>query len=195
MYTFSLAASAADIRATKTLDYESAVLRDVTNVAGPDCEFDYIQKDSYEIPVEQPQKENLALGKPAFDNGHENDSLAAKFAVDGILSTRWSGLGCSAAMHEFGTDLQETYEIGEIVILWESISTPFTLFFSEDGENYTAAGVYKQDPMTGTCIINLYGQSARYLKLSIPKGGFVSIYEFKVHKATEQDKHPHELLH
>lgn len=91
-------------------------------------------------------------------------------------------------MHEFGTDLQETYEIGEIVILWESISTPFTLFVSEDGENYTAAGVYKQDPMTGTCIINLYGQSARYLKLSIPKGGFVSIYEFKVHQATEQDK-------
>lgn len=187
-YTFSLAASAADIRATKTLDYESAVLRDVTNVASPDCEFDYIQKDSYEIPVEQPQKENLALGKPAFDNGHENDSLAAKFAVDGISSTRWSGLGCSAAMHEFGTDLQETYEIGEIVIVWESISTPFTLFVSEDGENYTAAGVYKQDPMTGSCIINLYGQSARYLKLSIPKGGFVSIYEFKVHQATEQDK-------
>jgi hypothetical protein len=42
--------------------------------------------------------------------------------------------------------------------------------------------------MTGHCRLNLYGQAARYVKLSIPKGGFVSIFEFTVYEATEQDK-------
>ena len=91
-------------------------------------------------------------------------------------------------MHVLGIDLGEIYEIGEINILWESISVPFTLSVSEDGTHYTQTGVYSRDALTGSCIINLYGQPARYIKVSIPKGNFVSVYEFCVHEATEQDK-------
>lgn len=187
-YTFSLAASAADIKATKTVTLDPTVLRDVESIALPDAEFDYIQKETYQIPEWEAPKENLALGKPTTDNGHENDSLSSKFAVDGIPSTRWSGLGCSAATHVFTLDLQAVYEIGEIEIKWESISVPFALSFSEDGNTYTQAGVYSRNELTGACILNLYGQTARYLKLSIPKGNFVSIYEILVHPATDEDK-------
>lgn len=187
-YVFSLGASATDIKATATVQYDMTVLRDVTNIATPDCQFDYIQKTTYTIPEPKPEKENLALGKPAFDNGHENDSLAAKFAFDGIPATRWSGLGCNETVHVLGVDLGETYEIGEVNILWESIFVPFTLSVSEDGTHYTQTGIYTQDALTGTCVINLYGQTARYIKVSIPKGNFVSIYELRVHEATEQDK-------
>ena len=187
-YIFSLAASAQDVRATKSVSLDPAVLRDVTSIALPDTEFDYIQKTTYEIPEWQAPKENLALGKPTTDNGHENDSLASHFAVDGIPSTRWSGLGCSDAMHVFIVDLQEVYEIGEINILWESILAHFTLSVSENGGTYTQTGVYTRDEITGECIINLYGQKARYIKLSIPKGNFVSIYELLVHPATDEDK-------
>lgn len=187
-YTFSLAASATDIKATAKIRYEQTVLRDVTSIASPDCEFDYIQKNSYTIPEPLPQRENLALGKAAYDNGHENDSLAAKFAVDGIPATRWSGLGTSASVHNFTVDLGQRYEIGEIDIAWESISVPFTVLVSEDGEHFEAVGIYRQDAATGTCRFNLYGQAARYIKLSIPKGNYVSIYEFYVYEATEQDQ-------
>ncbi|MBQ7378618.1 MAG: glycoside hydrolase family 3 C-terminal domain-containing protein [Clostridia bacterium] len=187
-YVFSLAASAADIKETKNVVLDPAVLRDVTNIAAPDCEFDYIQKHSYTVPQPKPQKENLALGKTAFDNGHESDSLIADYAVDGIAATRWSGLGCSESVHVLGVDLGKVYEIGEISILWESLFAPFTVSVSEDGNTYTQMGVYTQDAMTGACSLNLYGQRARYIKLSIPKGNFVSIYELCVHEATEQDK-------
>ncbi len=187
-YTFTLAASAADGKATATMTLQSQELRDVTNVATPDGAFDYIQKDTYTIPIPEEKKENLALGKPTTDNGHESDALASKFAVDGNTSTRWSGLGCADSVHTLTVDLEQSYEIGQIEIAWESISTPFIISVSEDGNSYTQMGVYNQDAMTGQCKLNLYGQSARYVRVSIPKGSFVSIYELYVYQATEQDK-------
>lgn len=195
-YTFSLAASAIDIKATSMLTIDPAVLRDVTNISTPDCEFDYIQKATYTVPVPKPPRENLALGKQAFDNGHENDSLTANFAVDGIPSTRWSGLGCTEAIHIFSVDLGKTYEIGEINIVWESIYAPFTVSVSDDGKTYTQMGVFTQDALTGACIVNLYGQSARFIRIGVPKGNYVSIYEFRVYEATEQEKaeRPEEIV-
>ncbi len=187
-YTFSLGASAADIKATQTMTLDPTVLRKATKIALPDVEFDYIHKATYTVPEPEQPKENLALGKPTADNGHENETLASQYAVDGIPSTRWSGLGCTASAHTLTVDLQEKYEIGEIEILWESIYAPFTVSVSEDGNTYTQMGVYMQDAITGECVINLYGQNARYIKLTIPKGNYVSIYELLVHPATEQDK-------
>ena len=172
-YVFSLAANAAEIKATAKLMLDPCVLRDVTNIAPPDTSFDYIQKDTYTIPQPEIKKENIALGKPTTDNGHESDALSSQFAVDGIPSTRWSGLGCSESLHILTVDLQKVYEIGQIEILWESIYAPFTVSISEDGKSFTQVGIYTQDELTGECIFNLYGQRARYIKLTIPKGNFV----------------------
>ena len=187
-YTFSLASSATDLRASATLQIDSAVLRDVTNIASPDTAFDYIQKDSYTMPEPEPQKQNLALGKPTTDNGHESEDLSSKFAVDGHPATRWSGLGCAESLHVLTVDLQKVYEIGQIEIAWEALYAPFILSVSEDGKTYTQMGVYEQDAMTGQCLLNLYGERTRYVRLSVPKGNFVSIYEIYIYEATEQDK-------
>lgn len=187
-YVLSLATSATDIKATATVQYDTTVLRDVTSIASPDGEFVYIQKATYTVPQPQLQLPNLALNKPAYDNGHENDTYAAKFAVDGNATTRWSGLGCIESLHQFWVDLGQSYEIGRINVVWESISVPFTVSISEDGKTYSQIGTYTQDPMSGACELNLYGLQARYVKLSIPKGNFVSIFEFVINEATEHDK-------
>ena len=187
-YIVSVGASAADVKATRTVTLGDTVLRDVTNIATPDCEFPYIQKDSYEIPSVKPQKENIALGKPTTDNGHENESLASGCVVDGNPGTRWSGYGCTESTHMLTVDLQRVCEIGEISILWESIHMPFVISVSEDGKVYTLMDVYTPDPMLTESTINLYGQTARYIRVTIPKGNFVSIYELAVYAATEEDK-------
>ncbi len=186
-YTFSVGASSLDVQGRQTLPYdELTVIRDVENIAAPDTEFDYIQKDSYKAPTEEELNGNIALGKTATDNGHEGD-FVAKNALDGDYITRWSGLGTSESVHKFIVDLEEVYEVGEVAIIWEAVQAPFTLYVSEDGENYRAIGIYHVDE-SYVSHLNLYGDKVRYFKISVPVGGFCSIFEFQVFEATEEDK-------
>ncbi len=187
-YTFFVGASSLDVRGDrKTLTYaELTVVKDVENIAAPDTEFDYIQKDSYKIPTEDELNRNIALGKTATDNGHEGN-LVAQNALDGDYITRWSGLGTSESTHKFTVDLEKVYEVGEIMIIWESLQSPFTLYASEDGQNYRIVGIFSAND-SYVNIINLYGDKVRYLRVSIPAGGFCSIFEFQVFEATEEDK-------
>ncbi len=190
-YTFFVGGSSFDVRCDrKALNYnELTVVRDVENIAAPDTEFDYIRKDSYKIPTQEEQKKNLALGKTATDNGHEGD-FVAKNALDGDYITRWSGLGTTESTHKFTLDLGEVYEVGEIIITWESLQAPFTLYTSEDGRNFQFIGIFSAND-TYANKINLHGGKARYLRVSIPVGGFCSIFEFEVFEATEEDKATH----
>ncbi|MBQ9780563.1 MAG: glycoside hydrolase family 3 C-terminal domain-containing protein [Clostridia bacterium] len=190
-YTFFVGGSSLDVRCDrKTLTYaELTVVKDVENIAAPDAKFDYIRKDDYKIPTEGDQKKNLALGKTATDNGHEGDFVAQN-ALDGDYITRWSGLGTSESTHKFMVDLGEVYEVGEIIITWESLQAPFTLYTSEDGRNFQYIGIFSAND-TYANKINLHGDKARYLRVSIPVGGFCSIFEFEVFEATEEDKATH----
>ena len=186
-FTFSVGASSADIKATQALEYaELTVVKDVENIAAPDAEFDYIRKDDYKIPTEEERAANIALGKTATDNGHEGE-FVAKNALDGDYITRWSGLGTTESTHKFTVDLGEVYEVGEIIITWESLQAPFTLYSSEDGQNFQYIGIFSAGD-TYMNKINLYGDRARYLRVSIPVGGFCSIFEFEAYEATEEDK-------
>lgn len=186
-FTFSVGASSADIKAARSIEYaELTVVKDVENIAAPDTEFDYIQKDSYEIPTDEERASNIAKGKTASDNGHEGDYVASQ-ALDGDYITRWSGLGTSESLHKFTVDLGEVYEVGEIAIFWEGIMAPFTLYASEDGESYRIIGIYSADE-TYVSRLNLYGDKVRYLRVSVPVGGYCSIFEFEVYEATDEDK-------
>ncbi len=187
IFTFSVGASSADIKATRDIEYaELTVVKDVENIAVPDADFDFIQKDSYKIPTEEERNGNIAKGKKASDNGHEGDYVASN-AVDGDYITRWSGLGTSESLHKWTVDLGEVYEIGEIVISWESLQSPFTLYISEDGEHYRIINIYSANE-TYVNRLNLYGEKARYVRISVPVGGFCSIFEFEAFEATEEDK-------
>lgn len=186
-FTFSLAASSQDIKDSLELFYEAlTVTKDVENIATPNVIFDYIQKETYKVPSAEDRKENLALGKTAWDNGCENDTLAAKFAVDGDFLSRWSGLGASVSIHNWFVDLGDTYRLGELTIRWESLHVPFVLSVSLDNQTYTAIGTYTNNG-SGVSLLNLYGESARYLKISAPAGQAFSIFEFSVYEATQAD--------
>ena len=186
-YTLSLGASVADIKATATVTFEAlTVVRDVENRCVPDTAFDYIRKDTYKVPDPSQKRENLALNKTASSNYSENDTLGADRAVDGSNTTRWSGLGLPSGNHYWQVDLGQVYAIGEVNIAWESVGAPYTILLSEDGKTFTVHETYVND---GTMMtnINLYGAKARFIRVDIPKGGFVSIYEFRAYEATPED--------
>ena len=187
-YTFFVGNSSIDVQGDrKTLNYtELTVVKDVENIAIPDAEFDYIRKDSYKIPTEEELAANIALGKTATDNGHEGD-FVAKNALDGDYITRWSGIGTTESIHKFTVDLGEIYEVGRIVITWEAVQAPFTLSFSKDGKSFTNVGIFKAND-TYTSQFNLYGEEVRYIRVSVPRGGYCSIFEFEAYEATEEDK-------
>ncbi len=187
-FTFSVGASSEDIKHTVELAYDTlTVTKDVTNIAPPDGELVHIQKSTYEVPDIESRKENIAIGKTAWDNGCENENLAAQFAVDGDYMSRWSGLGASVSIHNWFLDLGEAYDIGEIIINWESLHVPFTLYTSLDGNTYTSVGTFSNEDGSGINTINLHGDSARYFKLIGPAGTAFSIYEFAVYQATQAD--------
>lgn len=191
-YTISVGKSIAYICANKTFKLDEKVLvKDVENRYEPTVEFEYIKKDTYEVPSKA-TKTNLALGKEAWTNHSEDSnstdvSYEASKAVDGDFITRWSGFGLSEGNHIWQVNLGETFEIGEINIRWESISIPFNVYVSEDGENFTDAGLFFDDGSLNTKL-NLHGMKARFIRLEITKGGFVSIFEFMTFEATEEDK-------
>ncbi|MBE6585794.1 MAG: hypothetical protein E7645_04610 [Ruminococcaceae bacterium] len=187
-YAFFVGGSSFDVRCDrKTLNYaELTVVRDVENIAAPDTEFDYIRKDSYKIPTDEERAANIALGKTATDNGHEGD-FVAKNALDGDYITRWSGIGTTESLHKFTVDLGEVYEVGRIVISWEAVQAPFTLSISKDGKSFTDIGIFKADD-TYVSQFNLYGEEVRYIRVSVPRGGYCSIFEFEAYEATEEDK-------
>ena len=186
-YTVSVGASSADLKAKATVSVgEVTVVQDVENRCAPDTQFDYIQKATYKVPDPTKKRENLALNKPASSNYSENDSLNPSLAVDGSATTRWSGIGLTSGNHYWQVDLGQVYAIGEVDILWESIHAPFTVLLSEDGKSFTAHKVYVDD---GSMVseINLKGAKTRFIRLEIPRGNFVSIYEFRAYEATDED--------
>ena len=186
-YTVSVGASSADLKAKATVSMgEITVVQDVENRCAPDTKFDYIQKATYKVPDPTKKRENLALNKPASSNYSESDSLNPSLAVDGSATTRWSGTGLSTGTHYWQVDLGQVYAVGEVDILWESIYAPFTVLLSEDGKSFTAYKVYVDDGSMVT-EINLKGAKTRFIRLEIPRGNYVSIYEFRAYAATDED--------
>ena len=180
-FTFAAGASSADIKLTAEItETELKVTQDVENIAAPDFEFQYIRKDTYKVPSSA-EKENIAIGKTATDNGHEGN-LAASNAVDGDHTTRWSGFGAPVAAHQFTLDLGNSLKIDQVRVYWEAIHGSFTLAISENGETYTDIGTYKVD-QSYVSLLDLQDANARYLRVSVPRGGYCSFFEFEVYEA------------
>ena len=186
-YTLSVGASVADLKDGTTWTADTlTVVQDVENRCVPDTKFSYMQKDTYKVPDPTQKRENLALNKPASSNYDESSTLNAGLAVDGSGTTRWSGMGLSEGNHFWQVDLGQVYAVGEVTILWESIHAPFTVQLSEDGKTFTAYKVCLDDGSMVTNI-NLLGAKTRFIRLEIPRGNYVSIYEFRAYAATDED--------
>lgn len=130
---------------------------------------------------------NLALGKTAWDSSHENDGLAASYAVDGRSDTRW---GSTFNDQEWMTvDLDAVYRLNRIRIFWNNpaYATEYTVYtsltgFDDDFEPLeTRRGyVYTPEPE----VIDASGRNARYVRLQGHKrstGYGVSVDELEVY--------------
>jgi beta-galactosidase len=75
---------------------------------------------------------NLALNKPAFQSSDENDGLAAKFAFDGNLVSRWaSAIGVDPSW--VGVDLGSLKTFDQVVLNWQdAYATSYEVQVSSD---------------------------------------------------------------
>lgn len=81
---------------------------------------------------------NLALNKPATASGAEGDHMAAKYAFDGKMDTRW---GSRFQDNEWlAVDLGDCYKLTTVKLYWENAyATAYDIELSDDGENYSVA--------------------------------------------------------
>lgn len=186
-YTFSVGSSAKDLYGEAKLDIASLlVVKDVENRCAPSKEIERIEKDSYVIPDPETRAKNIALNCKTSSNYDENEITVSQLAVDGSFTTRWSGLGLASGDHFWQVDLGKTYSVGRVRIMWESIHAPYTIFTSLDGKDFSIFKTYIDDGSMSSDI-NLYGTEARFIRVSIPRGNAVSIFEFSAFEATEAD--------
>lgn len=87
-------------------------------------------------PYQEITGENLALNKAADASGQEADSMAAKYAVDGSQSTRYSsGQGSNQWI---SVDLEKKYMVDTVAVDWTpgAYATDYEVQVSADGETW-----------------------------------------------------------
>lgn len=87
-------------------------------------------------PYQEITGENLALNKPAEASGQEADSMAAKYAVDGSQSTRYSsGQGSGQWI---SIDLEKKYMVDTVAVDWTpgAYATDYEVQVSADGNSW-----------------------------------------------------------
>ena len=112
---------------------------------------------------------NLALGKTAWDSSHENDGLAASFAVDGRRNTRWGSMFNDEEW--MVVDLGGVYVLDKVKIFWNTpaYATDYTVATSLTGydDDFTPMAsrtgyVYSSDPD----VLEAYGRTGRYVRVT-----------------------------
>ena len=107
---------------------------------------------------------NLALDMPAFDSTEQNAGLAAKFAFDGDLTTRWSS---TAAIDPswIAVDLGSTKVIDRVVLNWENAyASAYQIQTSPDNQTWTSV-LPSIAGHGGTETVNFPSTSTRYVRM------------------------------
>ncbi|MBR3750480.1 MAG: glycoside hydrolase family 3 C-terminal domain-containing protein [Clostridia bacterium] len=186
-YKLAVGKSSAElISAGSFTQYAPKTVSDVENRCVPDEDIQYIKKGEYDPNAPQTRKENLALNKKTWSNFCEGASFASDYAVDGSRTSRWSGFMLTDRDHVWQVDLGASRKIGKIDIFWQAIGKPFTVYTSADGESFTKYRTYTCDASLQSSI-NLRGTEARFIRIEIARGSFVSIFEFNAYEATDAD--------
>lgn len=127
-------------------------------------------------------------------------TLAAKFAVDGDVTTRWGAhIGGSGVnnqvMDGYGAltiDLGKVYKLSRLEILFESAPAPVNVYTSVDGVNYVKVHTIGSD-LTNNSLLNISvsTEAARYVRVergtSNALNKYFSIYEVTAY-ATDEGK-------
>ncbi len=156
-YTFYAAASAADMRLKAGAEIkELRVLSDVENRCTPSPEPVHIIKSEYKKPLQRPDSEMIA----------------------GINDTQKSGKA-------YITDLKEEKEIGEVVLYWDSLNSPFVISVAGEDKSFRKLDVYISEGLN-VSQINLHGVSARYVKAEPVSA--TKLEDVKFFPASDEDK-------
>lgn len=133
--------------------------------------------------------QNISLGKAVTTNAEEQTYEgvlhAAAHAVDGNLTTRWSGIGTpndGSNKRSITIDLNDVTDLSEIHILFESVPAGYVIELSEDGNTWTTA--LEEDPCFTKGLElhkSLKGFRGRYVKISLNPGNYTSIYEVMIY--------------
>ncbi|MGB5930548.1 MAG: discoidin domain-containing protein, partial [Cyclobacteriaceae bacterium] len=124
---------------------------------------------------------NLALNKPTTASSAEGSGLEGSNATDGNAGTRWSSLFADPQWIE--VDLQDTYDISSVALLWEAASaSSYRIEVSADGNNWTQ--VYNTTAGDGGLDSLSVNGNGRYIRMygtarNTPYG--YSLYEFRVY--------------
>lgn len=178
-YTFTVAASVTDARATLYLSVQKQILvADVENRCVPTQTITVVDKTHPYVPITP--EDSLTKGATISANGDEGGQYPAQNAIDGDGGTRWSGAG-AVGDKMLTLDLGAEYTLGKMYIRWESNNAyKYRIEYSSDGIAYTT---YRDVTMTAweTDDFDLDGLQARYIRLVIPaSAGWCSIYEWTV---------------
>jgi hypothetical protein len=125
----------------------------------------------------------LSQGKPALASSAEGAGVAASFAVDGDLSTRWSSQFSDPQW--LRVDLGQAATVSQVVLRWESAyATAYQLQTSNDGTSWTT--IYSTTTSTGgvQTIPITVANSGRYVRMNgtARVGGYgYSLFEFQVY--------------
>jgi hypothetical protein len=131
---------------------------------------------------------NLALNKPAVSSSDEKPELAAKAAVDGSLTTRWSSnffTDAKPADAWIYVDLGEKTAIQTVLLNWEAAyGTEFTIMASDDAKEWKVIAEEK-DGHAGKVVVKLKEPvETRFVKMQGIKRGTpygYSLWEFEVY--------------
>jgi len=127
---------------------------------------------------------NLALNKPVKVSSTEKVEVPASYAVDGLVSTRWSSATGKTTPEWIYIDLQQTYQISSVQLTWETAcGSAYQIQVSEDAVNWTSiynttTGDGGTDDLTGLSGVGKYIRMYGTKKLH-PEYGY-SLFEFAV---------------
>ncbi len=181
-YTFSVAASVEDIKASAAVNVTSDILvDDVTNKCQNASELKFLTKaDKESFTASKPQ--DLTQYASATGSDDEGGKYPAKNAVDGLRDTRWSAYNSSKGARVLTVDLGGNYFIGHINIAWESNSAmEYLVQTSVNGIDWSVLDNYNMPALGGLMKHEVSDLKARFIKITVPSSSrYCSIYEVSV---------------
>ncbi len=128
--------------------------------------------------------QNIARGKPVRSSSSERNHYAARFAVDGNLSTRWSSEFSDSQW--IYVDLEKVTRIGQIRLIWEAaFARSYEIQVSHDAERWNTVWRTSQGTLYDN-IIDVRDRKVvgRYVKVYSKRRATdygVSLFEFEVY--------------
>ncbi len=137
---------------------------------------------------------NLALNKPTKDVSSAEAGNPINRVNDGLTNTRWAATSGGFPQY-FTVDLEEVFDVARVEIVPEAgRAYKYTVEGSLNGTDFFTLTDQSDNTIGGSLIfVDFEPQSARYLKVTVTGGGWVSFYEFRAFEEPKNKPNPFEI--